>query len=99
VISEELKIVAFIVIGIGILFLFLAGEMILRSRKQRIIESQIAPFIEVDLKQYDDFAPGEAVILAWSEPGDFPLWHSRMQEEVRTKMPALARALDRMVEN
>jgi hypothetical protein len=99
VINEELKIAVFIVICVGVLFLFLAGEMILRCRKQRIIKSKVLPFTEEGLKKYDDFAPGEAIILAWSEPGDFPRWHSKMQEEVRTKMPVLARALDRMVEN
>lgn len=98
-IDEELKIAAFFAIGLGVLFLFLAGEMVLRRRKQRIIESQITLFTEEGLKQYDDFAPGEAVIMAWSEPGAFPRWHIKMQDEVRTKMPVLARALDRMVEN
>lgn len=81
------------------LFLFLAGEAILRRRKQRIIESTITPVTEVGLTQYDDYAPGEAVILAWSEAGDFPHWHRHMQDEVRSNMPVLARALDRMVEN
>ncbi len=98
-IDEELKIVALVALGLGILFMFLVGEMILRRRKQRIIESQATLFTEEGLKQYDDYAPGEAVIMAWSEPGAFPRWHSKMQDEVRTNMPVLARALDRMVEH
>lgn len=97
--SEELKILSFICIGLGILFLFLVGEMILRRRKQRTIESEATQYTEEGLTQYDDFAPGEAVYLAWTENGDFPRWHSKMQDEVRKNMPVLARALDRMVEN
>lgn len=97
--NEELQIGMFIALSIGLLFLYLAGEMILRRRRQRIIESESTPFTEEGLKQYDDFAPGEAAYLAWTEPGDTPRWHSKMQDEVRVKMPVLARALDRMVDN
>lgn len=88
-----------IAIGLGLLFLFLVGSTILRRREQRIVESEMTPFTEAGLKQYDDYAPGEAVILAWSEAGDFPRWHSMKQDQLRKNMPVLARALDRMVEN
>lgn len=97
--NEELKIWVFIALGIGILFLFLAGDMILRCRKRRVLDADSTPFTEEGLVQYDGFSPGEAIFMAWSEPGDFPRWHAKQQEEVRKTMPVLARALDRMVEN
>lgn len=92
-----MRIWSYIAIGLGLLFIFLVGEMILRRRKQRAIKP--TPVTEEGLAQYDDFAPGEAVYLAWSEPGDNPRWHNKMQDEVRSQMPVLARALDRLVEN
>lgn len=72
--------------------------LILNERKRRR-SVEPTPVTEEGLKQYDDFAPGEAVYLAWSEPGNTPRWHGLMQEEVRKNMPVLARALDRLVEN
>ena len=97
--SEELKIMAYICMGLGLLFVWLVGDMVLRRRKQRAIEAEATPYTQQGLEQYDDFPPGYAVALAWSEAGDFPRWHSKMQDEVRKNMPVLARALDRMVED
>jgi len=97
--EEELKFVFLIAVIAGLIFLLVAGEMVLRRRKQRALELEATPYTEQGLKQYDDFAPGEAVYLAWSDAGDFPRWHSKMQDEVRKNMPVLARALDRLVED
>lgn len=95
---DELKILAYLAIGLFVLFIFLCGQLILRRRNEQKIQAEQTPYTEQGLTQYDDFAPGEAVYLAWSEAGDFPRWHSKMQDDVRKNMPVLARALDRMVE-
>lgn len=92
-----MKIVFFIALGLGILFILVVGQMILRRKKRKTVEP--TPVTGAGLAQYDDFPPGYAVMMAWSEAGDNPRWHSRMQAEVRAQMPVLARALDRMVEN
>lgn len=57
------------------------------------------PVTEEGLTQFDNLSPGEAVMMAWSEPGDNPHYHRMMQDDVRAQMPVLGRALDRMVEN
>lgn len=97
--DEEFKIIAFVAIGLFVLFLLLVGETILRRRKQRVLESEMETVRRDSIERYDGFAPGEAIILAWSESDGFPRWHRQMQDEVRKNMPVLARALDRMVEN
>lgn len=88
---------AFLAIGLFILFIYFAGEAFLRRRKQEEVES--TPVTEEGIIQFDELPPGVAVALAWSEVGENPAWHYKMQDEVRTQMPVLARALDRMVEN
>lgn len=50
------------------------------------------------MAQYDDLPPAEAVVLAWTNPGDHPAWHRDRQAELRKAMPLLARALDRLAE-
>lgn len=95
--DNEVKILAFIAIGLMILFVFLCGQIILRSRKQRNDES--TPVTEEGLKQFDDLLPVYAAVLAWTDPGANERWHNKMKNDVREKMPLLARALDRMVEN
>lgn len=94
--DNEVKILAFIALGLMVLFMFLCGQIILRSRKQQNIEA--TPVTEEGLAQFDDLPAGLAVALSWSEPGDNPRWHRKMQEDVRDRMPVLARSLDRMVE-
>lgn len=49
-----------------------------------------------DLEQFDGLTAIEAVAKAWSESGEFPTWHYRMQQIVRKTMPVLGRALDRL---
>lgn len=56
------------------------------------------PMTKEGLEQFDGLTAIEAVTKAWSEPGDFPTWHYRMQQVVRKTMPVLGRALDRLVE-
>jgi hypothetical protein len=81
-----------------ILLLMLVGVIAigLHVRKQEAVMS--TPVTDVGLEQFDDLPPGLAIVHAWSEPGENPRWHRKMQEEVRTQMPVLARALDRLVE-
>lgn len=89
---------AFFGIICGMVFvLFILDIVLSKCYRRKAVDA--TPVTEEGLKQYDDYAPGEAVILAWSEAGNNPLWHEIQQDEVRNKMPVLARALDRMVEN
>lgn len=48
------------------------------------------------LEAYDHLPPIDAIVAAWVNPGANPGWHYAMQDEVRMKMPLLARALDRL---
>jgi hypothetical protein len=80
-----------------IAIVYAIGEWLLRRRKREKLETVFAA--NLDLTRYDDMPSGVAVLMAWSEPGDFPRYHQRMQDEVRKNMPVLARALDRLVEN
>lgn len=80
-----------------ILLIYIVGEIFLRCRKPKGVLS--TPVTDAGLAQFDDLSPGEAVIMAWSESGDNPRWHHKMQDDVRAQMPVLGRALDRMVEN
>lgn len=91
------QVIALIAISLLILFVFFTGEAFLRRRKQKEVTSMRVS--KEGLVQFDDLPPGAAVLLAWSEAGDNPRWHRKMQEEVRAQMPILGRALDRMVEN
>ena len=54
------------------------------------------PTTEDGLQQFDHLPPAEAVRLAWTVEGISPGHHRRMQNEVRGRMPVLARALDRL---
>lgn len=54
------------------------------------------PVTKEGLEQFDGLTAIEAVAKAWSEPGKHPAWHHRMQQIVRTNMPVLGRALDRL---
>lgn len=92
------QLIAFISIIAGMICLLIVLNLILSEHARRKAVDA-TPVTDAGLKQYDDYAPGEAVILAWSEAGDHPRWHHQMQDEVRKNMPVLARALDRMVEN
>jgi hypothetical protein len=92
--DNEIKILGFLAICLGMLLVFVVGHLILRGRKQNVEET---PVTEEGLQQFDDLPPGIAVILAWSEPGDNPKWHYAMQDVIRGQMPVLARALDRLV--
>ena len=100
IVPEPEKLLVLALLGIVLLFVYLIAELFLRRRKQKeLLENMGTPVTKEGLEQYDDLQPGEAVLLAWSEPGNFPQWHRQMQNEVRKNMPVLARALDRMVEN
>jgi hypothetical protein len=98
-VPTDIKILAFIAIGLMVLFIFIAGQVIVKAMQDRKLKEAITPMTEEGLTQFDELPPGLAVTLAWSEPGDFPRWHQKMQDEVRQQMPVLARALDRMVES
>lgn len=39
------------------------------------------------------------VVKAWVVPGTNPDYHYKMQEDVRAKMPVLAKELDRLTES
>lgn len=54
------------------------------------------PVTEEGLKQYDEDPILVAIARAWTEPGNHPSWHFRMQQIVRSQMPVLGRALDRL---
>lgn len=86
------KLLALTLICIMMLFVYLIGELFLRRRKQ---EAE-TPVTKEGLVQYDELPSGVAVLMAWTEAGGNPLHHFKMQDEVRKKMPLLARALDRM---
>lgn len=89
------QIIALICIGLMMVFMYVIAFYFLRRRKQE----EVQPVTEERLIQYDELPPGMAVALAWTEPDGNPLYHFEVQEIVRTQMPVLARALDRMVEN
>lgn len=56
------------------------------------------PTTPAGLRRFDDVDPAQAVVRAWTDPGRFPGWHARAQRVVRSAMPVLARALDRLSE-
>lgn len=95
--NDEIKILAFIALGLMILFIFLVGHIILQCRKKQNVEP--TPVTEAGLTQYDGLPPGGAILLAWTESGGNPRWHRKMQDQVREQMPVLARALDRFVDS
>lgn len=83
-----------------LLMIVWAVAIIVRSRKaQKNMAIEQTPVTEEGLAQFDDLPAALAVALCWSEPGDNPRWHRKMQEEVRDRMPVLARALDRLIEH
>lgn len=96
-VDDELKIAAYVALGLMVLFIFLCGQIILRRRNER--KDRNAPASKVVLEQFDDLAPAYAVMLAWTE---FEIsnerQHRKAKDDVREIMPVLARALDRMVD-
>lgn len=93
--DNEIKILGFLAICLGMLLVFVVGNLVLRGRKQN---EEKTPVTEEGLRQFDDLSPGYAVMLAWTDPGANPRWHDKARDEVRSQMPLLARALDRMVD-
>ena len=91
------QLIALVAIFGFILSIYIAGEIFLLCRKRK--EVPPTPVTKEGLAKFDDLSPGEAVLMAWSEPGDNPHYHRMIQDDVRAQMPVLARALDRMVEN
>jgi hypothetical protein len=83
--------------GLLLLTVHIAAVVIDKRNKQKV-EMARTPVSEEGLKTYDELPADIAVALAWSDPGNNPTWHFRMQQIVRAQMPVLARALDRMVE-
>lgn len=47
-------------------------------------------------RRYDHLPAAEAASRAWTSSGANPEWHERAKAEVRSAMPLLARALDRL---
>jgi hypothetical protein len=95
--NDEIKILAFIALGLLILFICLVLHIILSCRKKQ--DAASTPVTEEGLLQYDNLPPGGAILLAWTESGGNPRWHRKMQDQVREQMPVLARALDRFVDS
>ena len=56
------------------------------------------PMSYTGMTMYDSLPAVNAIYRAWTEPGDNPIWHAQMKNEVRSAMPLLGRALDRMAE-
>jgi len=52
-----------------------------------------------DMALYDGLPSALAVANAWRDPGRNPIWHSARQADVRSGMPLLARALDRLADD
>ena len=59
---------------------------------------QGTPVTKEGLAQFDSLPAIMAVAKAWSDSGEYPVWHYRMQQIVRKTMPVLGRALDRLIE-
>lgn len=55
------------------------------------------PVTESGKKRYDDKDPVEAIVAAWTNPGPKPSWHREMQMELHSRMPLVARAIERLV--
>lgn len=47
-------------------------------------------------KAYDHLPAIEAVVRAWTEPGESPDWHRHKRRQVHAAMPLLGRALNRV---
>lgn len=83
-----------------LLMLIWAVAIIVKNRRDQKNSAILqTPITEEGLAQFDDLPAAIAVALCWSEPGENPRWHRKMQEEVRDTMPVLARNLDRLIEN
>lgn len=55
------------------------------------------PVTRAGVLKYDSYPPAIAAVKAWSDPGKGnPIWHKKMQGNVRKQMPLLAKALDRL---
>ena len=48
------------------------------------------------LAKYDSMPAKDAVLAAWSTPGNNPGWHRMHRRKLHEEMPLLARALDRL---
>ena len=55
------------------------------------------PVTDAGLRMYDHLPAEEAAVRAWTVAGRSPELHRKQQQEVRDRMPLLARALDRLV--
>ncbi len=49
------------------------------------------------LAQFDHLLPEEAIFEAWTNPIHIDAWHQKMQQEVRERMPLLARSIGFML--
>lgn len=54
------------------------------------------PVTPQGLKKYDELPVEEAIKLAWTNEGVYPIAHEEAKQVVRDVMPLLARALDRI---
>ena len=54
------------------------------------------PITQEALAKYDHLHPLEALYMSWNVPGEQPLWHYQAKENLRSSMPLVARALDRI---
>lgn len=83
-------------------FCILAGLVVILVMGNSLLEKNHKPEVseEEPVENYDDLPPGYAVMLAWSEADiTDKRKHRKQQEIVRSTMPTLAQALDRMVDN
>jgi hypothetical protein len=48
------------------------------------------------IRMYDHLSPIEAILLAWTDPGPYPEWHTKMRRQVHALMPVLAHNLERL---
>lgn len=51
----------------------------------------------VNLDMYNHLDPVEALVAAWTIPGEHPVYHRNMQDRVARNMPLVARAIERIV--
>jgi hypothetical protein len=65
---------------------FFSGKIFERNKDK----PEVPVLTEKELSQYDDLPAGIAIAESWTGP---------KQKEVRSQMPILGRALDRLVEN
>lgn len=61
-----------------------------------MVDVPVTPVSPRGLGKYDHLSPEEAAAMAWYNPGPNISHHLAMKNEVKMRMPLLARALDRM---